>query len=747
MAPIVKEVENSAANPAPATPANKPSQDVSATRAQPVALEIPVTVNGARTVEGSDKREPFSESTQTVLIFAHGAVIRLASLVAPGQLLFVTNEKTKKEVVCQVVKSKNYRTVTGYVELEFTEPAAGFWGMRFPAERVAPLPVPSGAPAAPSATARPVAPASAATPVPPNVLAPLTPVPAKPAAPAPLPAKPIPIAHSVAPPTEAMPAPPKPVPTGESHAAPQASPAHPSVPGVPPQAVVPASPVSIKPEHFAVPELHPGSVAPTVSSSASSDSKSATPPPMKSEAIIQATNPTTEELKQQAARLQEQLNSLLFTQTPATKASSPEPPVTPKPEIIPTETVQKILQNAQPEVKPPVPVPAPVQESKPAPLTLKSVPLSMEVEEVKVPTWLTPAMRETELRPPEPVSIPAWLAPLTHDPEPSRAPGANEAAVAAAPEAVSSSSSGGTGSFVVHGEEASTNDQPTIFGAQLLGTSLADSEANPSGRSKKGLFLGIAATGILMIAGGAWYARQPGNSLSGLFATKPAATQTAQNSSAAASQPAFRTDPVAPEVSAVTPSNQPAPIKTITPIPAANSAVNSAPVPAVVKETTSAPRNEPAVEQPKKPVLGDVHLATPNVNHTGTTSENGDAAPSIEANQTSSAEPLDTLAGAHSKEPTAPLPVGGDVKAAKLLRSVPPVYPPTARTQRVAGDVKIDALIDASGNVSTMKVISGPALLHQAAMTALRQWQYEPAKLDGNPTSMHLTVTVQFRLQ
>ncbi len=130
MAPIVKDVENSAATAAPAAPATK--------LPQPVALEVPVTVNGARTVDGSDKREPFSESTKTVLIFGHGAVIRLASLVAPGQLLFVTNEKTKKEVVCQVVKSKNYRTVTGYVELEFTEPAVGFWGMRFPTDRTSP---------------------------------------------------------------------------------------------------------------------------------------------------------------------------------------------------------------------------------------------------------------------------------------------------------------------------------------------------------------------------------------------------------------------------------------------------------------------------------------------------------------------------------------------------------------------------------------------------------------------------------
>src|SRR5215471_6466650 len=98
---------------------------------QPVALEVPVMINGARTVEGSDRREPFSEGTNTVLVFANGAVIRLASAVSTGQLLFLTNEKTKKEVVCQVVKAKTQPSTAGYVELEFTEAAPEFWGMRF----------------------------------------------------------------------------------------------------------------------------------------------------------------------------------------------------------------------------------------------------------------------------------------------------------------------------------------------------------------------------------------------------------------------------------------------------------------------------------------------------------------------------------------------------------------------------------------------------------------------------------------
>jgi protein TonB len=97
--------------------------------------------------------------------------------------------------------------------------------------------------------------------------------------------------------------------------------------------------------------------------------------------------------------------------------------------------------------------------------------------------------------------------------------------------------------------------------------------------------------------------------------------------------------------------------------------------------------------------------------------------------------------------PAAPVAVGGDVKPARMISSVPPAYPALAKAQHVAGNVRIDALIDANGRVTTMKVVSGPSLLHQAAMDALRQWKYQAAMLDGKAVAMHLTVTIQFRLQ
>jgi protein TonB len=97
--------------------------------------------------------------------------------------------------------------------------------------------------------------------------------------------------------------------------------------------------------------------------------------------------------------------------------------------------------------------------------------------------------------------------------------------------------------------------------------------------------------------------------------------------------------------------------------------------------------------------------------------------------------------------PPAPIPVGGDVRQARLISSIPPLYPALAKTQHIEGAVRVDALVDENGRVSSMKVVSGPTLLQQAAMDAVRQWKYQPATLDGKAVPMHLTVTLQFKLQ
>ncbi|HLJ40549.1 MAG TPA: TonB family protein [Candidatus Acidoferrales bacterium] len=89
---------------------------------------------------------------------------------------------------------------------------------------------------------------------------------------------------------------------------------------------------------------------------------------------------------------------------------------------------------------------------------------------------------------------------------------------------------------------------------------------------------------------------------------------------------------------------------------------------------------------------------------------------------------------------------GGHVQLPKLVSSVAPVYPQLAAANHVEGEVKIQAEINASGKVTSTKVVSGPILLRSAAVNAVRQWKYSPAMLDGKAISTQYVVTVRFRL-
>ena len=101
-------------------------------RPNPVALEVRVNATGARPSQGTEKRELFSEDTQTAVVFPDAAVISLTAAVVPGQLVFLTNKENNREVVCQVIRKRNNRPTSCYVELQFTEPQKDFWGVAFP---------------------------------------------------------------------------------------------------------------------------------------------------------------------------------------------------------------------------------------------------------------------------------------------------------------------------------------------------------------------------------------------------------------------------------------------------------------------------------------------------------------------------------------------------------------------------------------------------------------------------------------
>jgi protein TonB len=60
--------------------------------------------------------------------------------------------------------------------------------------------------------------------------------------------------------------------------------------------------------------------------------------------------------------------------------------------------------------------------------------------------------------------------------------------------------------------------------------------------------------------------------------------------------------------------------------------------------------------------------------------------------------------------------------------------------------VLIDAVVDETGKIGDMRVLSGNPVLRQAAMESLRMWKYEPARLNGQPTLAHVQVRMNFSL-
>jgi protein TonB len=96
--------------------------------------------------------------------------------------------------------------------------------------------------------------------------------------------------------------------------------------------------------------------------------------------------------------------------------------------------------------------------------------------------------------------------------------------------------------------------------------------------------------------------------------------------------------------------------------------------------------------------------------------------------------------------PPDPIVVGGHIKAPARIKYVMPEYPDIARAARVQGVVIIEAIIGADGRVEQARVLRSNPLLEQAALAAVRAWVYTPTLLNGRPTPVSMTVTVQFRL-
>jgi periplasmic protein TonB len=110
----------------------------------------------------------------------------------------------------------------------------------------------------------------------------------------------------------------------------------------------------------------------------------------------------------------------------------------------------------------------------------------------------------------------------------------------------------------------------------------------------------------------------------------------------------------------------------------------------------------------------------------------------------------------NSFHPPAPVPVPpasithafrtSSMLEGSLIRRVQPVYPPLARSARIQGPVSLAALISKAGSMEKVHALSGHPMLVPAAIEAVRQWQYRPYILNGEPVEVETQITVNFLL-
>jgi periplasmic protein TonB len=160
--------------------------------------------------------------------------------------------------------------------------------------------------------------------------------------------------------------------------------------------------------------------------------------------------------------------------------------------------------------------------------------------------------------------------------------------------------------------------------------------------------------------------------------------------------------------------------------PAAPVAIQTLPVGPSLIHTTS-----PAVDAPAIPFIdiGNAHSSLP---------------PGI--NSAAPAAPHVNVGPTAASRSSAPRRISDGVSIGNLIAPIRPEYPAIARITHTEGTVIIDAVISCTGSIESAHILSGPPMLQQAALAAVRQAHYRPFLLNGQPTEVQTTITINFRM-
>jgi len=107
--------------------------------------------------------------------------------------------------------------------------------------------------------------------------------------------------------------------------------------------------------------------------------------------------------------------------------------------------------------------------------------------------------------------------------------------------------------------------------------------------------------------------------------------------------------------------------------------------------------------------------------------------------------PSPNLDAAASRWATGPVTVPEAASRALLVSQVAPSYPESALQAGIEGDVVLQALIGKDGSIRDLKLVNGPLALGKAAFDAVRQWRFQPYRMNGEIVEIQTLLTVSFK--
>jgi TonB family protein len=269
------------------------------------------------------------------------------------------------------------------------------------------------------------------------------------------------------------------------------------------------------------------------------------------------------------------------------------------------------------------------------------------------------------------------------------------------------------------------------------------------------MFVAAAAFLVVAAAAGTFAYRQMKKSAAPTVAQHPSETTNPASGQPASAAPVTGTQPGAQpaansaKVNSTTTTNA----NPAAGAAASTGATNSAPKPGSNSSGADATRkadrsaatrdNNPAPPKPS-PTAVSVTAGTSKLGADSNNSDqaNADTTPALTVGTGGTQANLSALTRPATSSPAA-LPQS-DLTPVTVLRKVAPIYPAIARTRRISGTVTVQVTITKEGKITNLEFISGPPVFRDAAFEAVKQWQFKPAKLNGQSIDQSEQIHLSF---